>query len=242
MLAAATKKRRDRYPASQSPPSFPRRYLFIGPCASRTATTGSERVGMPVRPDIRATRRPCAEALLSITLKQAQSLALQGGDTRRKLYALVRRTGVPSLANAVFDRIDASHRLATWSQIRCAHRTSPRRNTSGDANRGTVRAEYPAVERRAVFVASKRRPRAGRKAPLTGLHALQRTSLVIIGRRPSTDHAKASLSPEETCNLELPFGESSPFTGGGCQRRSSSSKASSIVTIARSFSSAASIV
>ena len=93
-------------------------------------------------------------------------------------------------------------------------RTNPRRNASGDANRGTVRAEYPTVERREGFVASKRRPCVGRKAPLTGLYALQSTSVLTTGRRPSTWDAKAYFATEETCNLELPFGESSPFSAG----------------------------
>lgn len=40
--------------------------------------------------------------------------------------------------------------------------TITRRNTSGDANRGTVRAAYLAVARRAAFAASKRRLCVGR--------------------------------------------------------------------------------
>jgi len=113
-------------------------------------------------------------------------------------------------------------RPSSTVQTLCVHvprgnkseRTSPRRNGLADANRGTVRAEYPAVEGRAVFVPLKRRPRVGRKAPLTGLHALESTPLVTTRWRPSTFHAKASLRTEETRNLELPFGESSPFRAG----------------------------
>jgi hypothetical protein len=52
------------------------------------------------------------------------------------------------------------------------------------------------------------------KAPLTGLHPLQCTSSVIIGRLPSQGHAKASLNPEETRKLKLHFVESSPFSAG----------------------------
>jgi hypothetical protein len=54
----------------------------------------------------------------------------------------------------------------------------------------------------------------GGKAALTRLYALERTSLVIIGRLPVREDAKASFAPEEMRNLELPFGESSPFTAG----------------------------
>ena len=92
--------------------------------------------------------------------------------------------------------------------------TSPRRNTSGDANRGTQSAEYPTVEGRTVFAPSKRPARPGGKAALTRLNALQSTPLVITGRRPPTWDAKAYFATEETCNLELPFGESSPFRAG----------------------------
>jgi hypothetical protein len=60
--------------------------------------------------------------------------------------------------------------------------TSPRRPGLADANRGTVRAEYPAVEGRTVFVPWKRPARPGRKARLTGLNALKRTPSVTIGR------------------------------------------------------------
>ncbi|RCU48285.1 hypothetical protein DU504_13815 [Haloplanus salinus] len=38
--------------------------------------------------------------------------------------------------------------------------------------------------------------------------------MVITGRRPPTWDAKAYFATEETCNLELPFGESSPFRAG----------------------------
>ena len=54
-----------------------------------------------------------------------------------------------------------------------------------DANGETVRAEYPAVERRTGFVASKHPARPGRKAALTRLYALERTSGVVTGRQPS---------------------------------------------------------
>ncbi len=97
--------------------------------------------------------------------------------------------------------------------------TSPRRNTSGDANRGTQSAEYPTVEGRTVFAPSKRPARPGGKAALTRLNALQSTPLVITGRRPPTWDAKAYFATEETCNLELPFGESSPFRAGRMSKR-----------------------
>jgi len=77
-----------------------------------------------------------------------------------------------------------------------------------DANRGTMRAEYPAVERRTVFVEAKRRSRVGWKARLTGLHALYRTSLVITGRQPSMWDAKAYFATGETRNFKLRFAES----------------------------------
>jgi hypothetical protein len=71
-----------------------------------------------------------------------------------------------------------------------------------------VRAEYPAVERRTVFVALKRRPCVGQKAALTPLYVLESTLSVIIERRPLREDVKAYLTPEETHNLELPFGDS----------------------------------
>ena len=39
-------------------------------------------------------------------------------------------------------------------------------------------------------------------------------SSVTTGRRPSTWDAKAYFTAEETRNLELPFGEPSPFSAG----------------------------
>ncbi len=56
----------------------------------------------------------------------------------------------------------------------------------------------------------KRRLHIGGKAALTRLHALQTTSMVIIGREPTREDAKAYFAPEETCNRELRFAESSP--------------------------------
>jgi hypothetical protein len=49
---------------------------------------------------------------------------------------------------------------------------------------------------------------------LAGLHALKSTPLVTTRWRPSTFHAKAYLRTEETRNLNIPFGESSPFRAG----------------------------
>ena len=86
-----------------------------------------------------------------------------------------------------------------------------------------MRAEYPAVERRTVFVSEKRRPRVGRKAALTRLNALERTPSVTIGRRPLTWDAKAYFTTEETRNLELPVGESSPSRAGRMSRQRTSS-------------------
>ncbi|RCU47412.1 hypothetical protein DU504_08930 [Haloplanus salinus] len=47
--------------------------------------------------------------------------------------------------------------------------------------------------------------------------------MVITGRRPPTWDAKAYFATEETCNLELPFGESSPFRAGRMSTASSTS-------------------
>jgi hypothetical protein len=58
----------------------------------------------------------------------------------------------------------------------------------------------------------KRPLNMGGKAALTRLHTLQTTSLVIIGREPLREDAKAYFVPEETCKLELPFGESHDFS------------------------------
>lgn len=90
--------------------------------------------------------------------------------------------------------------------------TSPRRTGLADANRGTVRAKYPAVEGRSVNVPKNPRPRVGRKAALTRLHALHSTPSVTIGRQPLTWDAKADFATEDTRNLELPFGESHDFS------------------------------
>ena len=76
----------------------------------------------------------------------------------------------------------------------------------------TQSAEYPTVERRTVFVALKRPARPGGEARLTGLYALERTPSVIIGRPPLNAPRESALEAEETRNLELPFGESPPFT------------------------------
>ncbi len=54
----------------------------------------------------------------------------------------------------------------------------------------------------------------GGKAALTRLYALQCTSVVIIGRYPLREDAKASFAPEETRNRNLLFEEYSPFTAG----------------------------
>jgi hypothetical protein len=78
----------------------------------------------------------------------------------------------------------------------------------GESNRATSRAEEPAV-------VDVRCMRGGR--PLAGLYALESTSLVTTGRRPLTAHAKASLRPEETRNLNIPFGNLTPLGVGGCQ-------------------------
>ncbi len=59
-----------------------------------------------------------------------------------------------------------------------------------------------------------RRLHIGGKAALTRLYALERTSSVIIGRQPVREDAKAYFAPEETCNLNILFEESSPFTAG----------------------------
>ncbi len=69
------------------------------------------------------------------------------------------------------------------------------------------------LERETVFpVTHSARPRW--KVPLTGLYALERTPSVIIGKQPLREDAKAYFAPEETRNLELPFGDSSPFSAG----------------------------
>jgi len=78
---------------------------------------------------------------------------------------------------------------------------------------------------------------AGRKAPLTGLHALESIPLVITRWQSSMGHAKAYLNPEvlsrhpsgrtcessiyeETRNLNIHFVESSPFSAGRMSTRS----------------------
>ncbi len=51
----------------------------------------------------------------------------------------------------------------------------------------------------------------GEEGPIDRATRAANTSLVTTGRRPSTFHAKAYLRTEETRNLNIPFGESSPF-------------------------------
>ena len=62
----------------------------------------------------------------------------------------------------------------------------------------------------------------GGKAALTRLHVLQTTPLVIIGREPLREDAKAYFAPEETRNLNSLFEESSRLSVG---RMSSSPQA-----------------
>jgi hypothetical protein len=58
----------------------------------------------------------------------------------------------------------------------------------------------------------------GGKAALTRLYALETTSVVIIGREPTREDAKAYFAPEETRNLKLLFEEFSPYTAGRMSR------------------------
>jgi gas vesicle protein len=53
---------------------------------------------------------------------------------------------------------------------------------------------------------------------LIRLYALESTSGVVTGRRPSTRDAKAYLAAEETRNPNIPFGESHPLVVGGGQK------------------------
>jgi len=176
----------------------------------RDAANSSSRL-RPVPPFARAAR-DWPSALRGI--KEKAPCFSAGMNPTRSCYS-ISYGGLPE-----FPRRDTP---ALPVQALCVH--VPRGNKSDDplrhvpahgpdANGGTQQAEYPAVEGRTVFAPSKRPARPGGKAPLTGLYALERTPLVIIGRQPLTWDAKAYFATEDTRNLALPFGESSPFRAG----------------------------